>query len=53
MMSTIIVLQVANALGYIKLPKFTLVTLSGIWPLPLFYVGESDFFFYLGMQPKI
>lgn len=43
MMSTIIVLQMANTLSYIKLPKFTLATLSGIWPLPIFYVGNMVF----------
>lgn len=43
MVSTIVVLQGANLLGYITLPKFSIQTLISIWPLPVFYVGNMLF----------
>jgi len=43
MASTILLLQVASGLKIITLPKFSVNTLSSIWPLPLFYVGNMVF----------
>jgi len=43
MLSTIVVLQILSTLKYITLPNFTVSTLSSIWPLPLFYVGNMVF----------
>jgi len=43
MASTILLLQVASSLKIITLPKFSVNTLSSIWPLPLFYVGNMVF----------
>ena len=45
MASTILLLQVASALKIITLPKFSVNTLSSIWPLPLFYVGKYQMHF--------
>jgi len=40
MVTTIVLLQVASAFKIITLPNFSMSTLSSIWPLPLFYVGN-------------
>ena len=43
MLATLVLLYTGKVLGTVRLPDLSLASLSQVWPLPLFYLGNLVF----------